>query len=913
MFQFLKYCLGFKISSRRFFNMKRYLSDTSFKISTGFLLATFALLSILAFVLQGELRQKLESDSSKRVEASGNAIVAELVRQTSLVHSLAESLAVVVNSIPFSDQTYHQLLPQIIDINNSNSLVAGGGIWPEPKQLDPNKERNSYFWGKNKNGSLDFYNDYNLEGGKGYRNEEWYVPAKFLDGESCYWSRSYIDPFSKEPMVTCTLPIHKDDKYIGASTIDMKLEGLHHFFQKQSEHIGGYVFLIDQNNKFISFPKSVSILKEDSPTLLNINEFTEKQPQFQDLAARLIDISEKTFITRNEFKKQHQSMSSYFNDNSYQVSPEQADVMASSIINPIKEDMNNSHLLDHFQLNDDFLLQEKVNVSIFHVPDSYWKLVVVTPTSTDFNAVSEIIMETSKQIIFPTIMTMLIFFAFIHSYFIHPLIRISQHLRKHANEPENEELLEGFGRGDFGRLAYLYNNKTTQVKKSLLEISRSNSQLQIYASYDDLTGTYNRRAFDDFINKTLQEKTRNEHAVFYLDLDQFKVVNDTAGHIAGDELLKSLSKLISQSLRDDDILARIGGDEFAMIVKAPTIESALAIADRIKNAVSSYRFHWQENVFTISSSIGILHLSTLEGDKQKILSCVDSACYAAKEAGRNRNHLYLPEDNSLSERFGEMESLVTLRKAIDENRLFLEYQLIKHITGTSSCGCEALVRMRDSKGNTVYPNKFMPAAERYNATWSVDKWVIENAISEFNKIRSSFDIGFCSINLTADALNHEQLLTTIKNAFAKNNISGSYFCFEITETNAIANIDLACNIINNIRQLGSRVSLDDFGTGMSSYSYLKELPVDYLKIDGAFVKNIQNDIVDHAFVKSITDIAYAMKIKTVAEWVENESIVATLKDIGVAYAQGFGISKPMSYLKLIEDKSAIEETIKKRF
>ncbi len=893
--------------------MKRYLSDTSFKISTGFLLATFALLSILALVLQGELRQKLESDSSKQVEANGNAIVAELVRQTSLVHSLAESLAVVVNSIPFSDKLYHQLLPQLIDINNSNSLVAGGGIWPEAKQLDPNKDKNSYFWGKNKDGTLDFYNDYNLDDGKGYRHEEWYVPAKFLADDSCYWSRSYIDPFSKEPMVTCTIPIHKNNQYIGASTIDMKLEGLHQFFQKQSENIGGYVFLVDQNNKFISFPQSGGILKDNNSALINITEFSLKQPQFEHLAERLLDLSQQTLVTPPKFDKQHQTMAAYLTNNSYQVSPQQADIMASSIINPIKETLSNSYLLDHFQLEDDFLLQEEVNISIFHVPDSYWKLVVVTPTSTDFIAVSNIIKQTSKQIIFPTIITMIIFFAFIHSYFIHPLIRISQHLREYANEPENEQLLEGFGSGDFGKLAYLYNNKTTLVQQSLLEISKSNSQLQIYASYDDLTGTYNRRAFEGFIEKVLASDTRNENAVFYLDLDQFKVVNDTAGHIAGDELLKAVSKCIADSLRDDDILARIGGDEFAMIVKAPTIDTALSIAERIKQAISSYRFNWQGNIFTVSSSIGILHLSTLEGDKQKILSCVDSACYAAKEAGRNRNHLYLPEDHKISERFGEMESLVTLRKAIDENRLFLEYQLIKHITGTAPCGFEALVRMKDSAGNTIYPNKFMPAAERYNATWDVDRWVIERAIEEFNTIKKTFDTGFCAINLTADALNHEQLLTTIENALIKNNIAGSYFCFEITETNAIANIDLACDIINSIRQLGSRVSLDDFGTGMSSYSYLKELPVDYLKIDGAFVKNIENDAIDHAFVKSITDIAFAMKIQTVAEWVENESIVYTLKDIGVVYAQGFGISKPMSYSKLIENKSSINEIINKRF
>ena len=902
--------------------MKQYLSDTSFKISIGFIVATMTLLLTLAYVLQGELRQKLERDSSKQVEANGNAIVAELVRQTSLIHSLAESLTAAVISIPYSDATYRQVLPNLINIDISSNLVAGGGIWPEPNALDPNKDKNSYFWGKNELGQLDFYNDYNLQGGKGYRNEEWYVPAKFLN-KTCYWSRSYVDPFSKEPMVTCTLPIRKNGQYIGATTIDMKLEGLNTFFKQQSEKLGGYVFLVDQNNKFISFPQSKVRVSEkeldENPEaerlhqISNIAELAATQPKFKQLAEHLLNLSDRIYHTHPEFESQHQTMAAYFHDNSYQVTQEQAEIMASSILSHIDETLDNSYLLEYFQLNDDFLLQEKVNASIFHIPESYWKLVVVTPTSTDFTAVSNIIKETSKQLFIPIIITMSVFFFFIRYYFIRPLILISRHIRKYANNPEGETLIEGFKNGDFGRLATLYNIKTALVKKYLLEISRSNSQLQIYASYDDLTGTYNRRAFDNFIEELLRKDSRNEHAIFYLDLDQFKVVNDTAGHLAGDQLLIAISKRIATTLREGDILARIGGDEFAMIIQAPSIESSLAIAERIKHSISSYRFNWDDNTFTVSSSIGILHLSTLEGDKEKILSCVDSACYAAKEAGRNRNHLYLPEDSGLSERFGEMESLVTLRKALDEKRLFLEYQLIKHITGDSACGFEALVRMKGKDGKTIYPNSFMPAAERYNATWDVDQRVIDRAIAQFKAIKDNFDVGFCSINLTADALNHDQLLSTIKNALTKHDIDGSNFCFEITETNAIANVELASKIISQIRELGSRVSLDDFGTGMSSYSYLKALPVDYLKIDGAFVKNIEDDIVDHAFVKSITDIATAMNIQTVAEWVENEDIVFTLKDIGVDYAQGFGICKPMSFENLILNKEAISLSIAKRF
>jgi diguanylate cyclase (GGDEF)-like protein len=893
--------------------MKRFLSDTSFKISSGFLLATITILAVFSYVLQGELREKLESDSVKQINASGNAIVAKLVQQTSLVKSLAQSLRAVVSATPYSDELYHQLLPRLIGINHSNAVIAGGGIWPEPNTLDINKQRNSYFWGKNDQGKFDFYNDYNLDKGKGYHNEEWYVPAKYLTHDSCYWSRSYIDPFSKEPMVTCTVPIRKQNQFTGAATIDMKLEGLHDLLKKQSKNIEGYVFLIDQNNKFITFPETQYIKRSDNTGLLDVKELASNYPEFQNLSDQLLKISEYTTAIAPNTYLLHQNMANYFDEQSYQVSNQQSATMAAVIIDPMKQQISNSYLLDSFQLDNDLLLQEKVNISVFHVPESYWKLIVVTPESTDFIAVSDIIRKALKQTFIPTILTMLIFFIFIHIFFIHPLIRISQHLRNYADIPNEEKLLKGFGSGDFGKLAYLYNKKTALIKKSLAEISKSNTQLKIYASYDDLTGTYNRRAFESMLEETLQSSYRNERAIFYLDLDQFKVVNDTAGHIAGDQLLKEISACITKILRDNDILARIGGDEFAMIIAARTVETSVMIADRVKLAVAAYRFNWQGKIFTISSSIGILHLSTLKGNKQTILSCVDSACYAAKEAGRNRNHLYLPEDHNLSVRFGEMESLVALRKAIDENRLFIEYQLIKHIKGTELSGFEALVRMKDTEGKTIYPNNFMPAAERYNATWDVDKWVIKNTIAEFVNIKQQFKVGFCSINLTADALNHDQLLTTIENSLIENNISGSFFCFEITETSAIANIELARKTIMGIRQLGSRVSLDDFGTGMSSYSYLKELPVDYIKIDGVFVKNIKSDVIDHAFVKSITDIANVMEISTVAEWVEYENIVGTLKIIGVDYAQGFGISRPMSYSALIDHKTKIDAMIKKSF
>jgi len=372
-------------------------------------------------------------------------------------------------------------------------------------------------------------------------------------------------------------------------------------------------------------------------------------------------------------------------------------------------------------------------------------------------------------------------------------------------------------------------------------------------------------------------------------------------------LLIDISEQIILALRDEDILARIGGDEFALIVNARTIESALALANRVRQVVCDYDFVWQGRKFSISCSIGVLHLSTLEGDQEKILSSVDSACYAAKDGGKNRAHLYLPEDNKLIQRSDEMQSLIELRSAIEESRLFLEYQLIQSLTGAEASGFEALIRIKGLNGDTIYPDKFMPAAEHYNATWQIDEWVIKQCIEEFSHIIKNLDVGFCSINLTADAVNNPNLLQTIKSALKKHKMDGAHFCFEITETSAITNISTARQTIDEIRNLGSRIALDDFGTGMSSYGYLRELPIDYLKIDGSFVRNIVKNSVDYAFVKSIKDIAEAMGIKTVAEWVEDEEILCCLQSIGITYGQGFGISKPLSRQALLDNRDDIKQ------
>jgi len=468
--------------------MNKLIHSSNFKIVTSFLLATLALLTLLGFVLQSELRWTLEQETQKQMVANGNTIISELNRQTTLINSLATSLASSIEALGYSPEIYQQLLPKLIDSNIAEDLVAGGGIWPEPYQLNTEQERASLFWGKNSQAELKFFDDYNQPEGRGYHHEEWYVPAQHLQPGNCYWSRSYTDPHSLVPMVTCTVAMQKHDAYIGAATIDMKLSGMQEFLNEQSAAIGGYVYLIDQNNKFITFPKTSYIKHSNGLDNITSAELGATQPTFHAIAERLKNLSKQTLSQRSQHLLQ-QSTAQDMAQRSDQVSSEQSLIMAAAILNPNlnANRYKSNNLLSSFQLESDLILREQVNVSIFHVPDTYWKLVIVTPTSNDFKAISSIISKTSKQLIIPSSVIMLLCFLFIHHSFIRPLTRISNHLKDSTSNPEHESLLGDYGQGDLGRLAQHYNKKTQLVKNSLLELQKTNHQLQIHARHDSIT------------------------------------------------------------------------------------------------------------------------------------------------------------------------------------------------------------------------------------------------------------------------------------------------------------------------------------------------------------------------------------------------------------------------------------------
>ncbi len=438
---------------------------------------------------------------------------------------------------------------------------------------------------------------------------------------------------------------------------------------------------------------------------------------------------------------------------------------------------------------------------------------------------------------------------------------------------------------------------TVMVFHDVTETRNMAQKLTYQATHDSLTGLINRADFERHLGIVLnQVKEDTEHALCYMDLDQFKVINDTCGHMAGDQLLQNISKLLLNRIRkSDDTLARVGGDEFVLLLENCPLEQAEKIAKSMCEAVQDYRYVWNDNPFTIGISIGLVPINNTSYEFQDILSKADSACYMAKEKGRNRVHTYLVDDQELMQRQGEMNVVSSITEAYENDLFQLYYQPIVSMNNLDekTQHYEILIRMFDRDGNILPPGFFLPAAERYNLAHKVDRWVIRASLNWLARNPVQLEnLKCCAINLSGMSLNDEKLFDFIELQLRKTKVPTEKICFEITETAAITNLSRATALIGRLRDLGCKTALDDFGSGMSSFAYLKNFPIDYLKIDGVFVKDIISDPIDNAMVKSINDIGHVLGLKTIAEYVEDEEILSRLKELGIDEAQGFYIAKP---------------------
>lgn len=415
------------------------------------------------------------------------------------------------------------------------------------------------------------------------------------------------------------------------------------------------------------------------------------------------------------------------------------------------------------------------------------------------------------------------------------------------------------------------------------------------ATHDTLTGLVNRREFEARVETALTSARNSDlgHVLCYLDLDQFKVVNDTCGHAAGDALLKQLATLLQAHLRDSDTLARLGGDEFGVLLQACPLERAERIAAELMAAVGALRFSWDGKVFAVGVSVGLAAVTAQSESTAALLSAADSACYLAKEQGRNRVCVYRSADVDMARRRQDMDWTSRLTLALEQQRFVLYYQRYRALGSAGEQHLEILLRLIDEQGAVVLPGSFLPAAERYNLMPAIDRWVIAEVCRRYAGLTQSLGTPLvCAINLSGTSLNTEGLADYILEQTRLHDIAPASLCFEITETAAINNLSRTAELMKGLSDNGFRFALDDFGTGTSSFGYLRSLPVNYLKIDGHFVRQMDKDPMDRAMTESINRIGHIMGLKTVAEFAETDLIIDELRAVGVDFAQGYGVERP---------------------
>ena len=442
------------------------------------------------------------------------------------------------------------------------------------------------------------------------------------------------------------------------------------------------------------------------------------------------------------------------------------------------------------------------------------------------------------------------------------------------------------------------------VFRNLTAIQDMAKQMSHQATHDALTGLINRHEFEERLESALQTSRHDEshHVLCFFDLDQFKVVNDTCGHVAGDELLKQLVNSLSARVRKTDTFARLGGDEFALLLDDCSMDGAERLTTKMLDCINDFRFVWEDKSFVVGASFGLVSITPSSGTITDLISAADSACYVAKDSGRNRLHVYKSTDAVLEQRRGEMQWLPLIREALDNNGFILYCQKIIDLNDDSDQGIhyETLVRMVRDDGTHIPPMAFIPAAERYHLMPSIDRWVIESMFNELQKIRVNnlYNGQFWTINLSGQSLCDDDFLDFIITQFNRTAIDPKMVCFEITETAAVKNLSRAIDFMSSLKAMGCQFALDDFGSGLSSFTYLKRLPVDYLKIDGSFVKDMLNDPIDMAMVESINQIGHIMDLKTIAEFVEDVATLNKLKEMNIDYGQGYVIHRPQPIEKL---------------
>ncbi len=669
------------MNERKSFSVRWYHS-LQFRTPLVFVFLLAVLIISLTLIMDRIGRPRMEEQSFRLVNQIGNTMVAQLGERIAVAETLARAMATTAADLPLKVEGHMRFIPRLMEQLGPSSYIIGGGVWYEPYAFAPRLERRSFFWGRNAAGTLEFVADYDDPRGAGYHHEEWYVSGRFLPPKKVFWSRSYMDPHTYVPMVTCTAPIYREDRFIGVVTVDLKLEGMEAFFEGEATKMGGYAFAVDRNGTLLSFPDVPLIQNRYRDKLghqhieyIQAVELAEREPVFRPIAAALQECSTALLDRTRQSDQYDRTISERMAQDSDQVSAVEAEQIAPVLQAPWPDGRDEDILLKHFTTKGDLLLNEPCSIAIFHVPSTYWKIVTVTPISYAISAATALYRALLLTLIVGVSGAVIGAFLTFDRILMRPLARITLQLKKAVDTNAEEMLCLDFNRPDeFGAFAYWFNRRTRKLADALeqlrivrgdlegrvvertdkleqanikleLEVQqrrRAQHYLRRQALLDPLTDIANRRSFDASLTAAWHHagKSGSCLALILVDIDLFEQFNHTYGYQAGDQVLKSIAQTLVEAARDREAhIARFSGEQFAIILPDTEKAAAIELAEQIRQQVRALAIsHIGEGASgTVTVSIGVA--STRPDDTtamEELITTAAQALYRAKKEGRNR-------------------------------------------------------------------------------------------------------------------------------------------------------------------------------------------------------------------------------------------------------------------------------------
>ena len=983
------------------------------KLLVGLLLALAMMLAavLVVFYLRG---YELLLARERTVAASAaQRLASDMGKELALAEGLAGALENLGEHLPRDAALWREILPYVLDLDGRADLIAGGGLWPEPGAFAPGVARRSFFWGRDAGGVLRYFDDYNAPDGPGYHGEEWYVPARHQRDGRCYWSRSYQDPYSGEPMVTCTAPMRVAGAFVGVSTVDLKLSGLQGFLDARSRGQQGYAFLIDRNGVFITMPPLRRVPPRGTSRLApslrvtGIDDFARHHDDFADLAAFLRTPADAGGDARRLALAEKIDLATTSID-----AAEAGRIAAQLLDDPGAESVPRQ-----LQLARDPFLREAALVTAQRLPGVHWQLVMVQPARLVQEAVLSVMTRVAWALGLAIVAVVAVAGWLLRHTLVTPIRRIIEQIAatEHAVVPGRVEV---HGRDELAVLATRFNRYAERIADShadllasaeqfravtrlahdaliqiddngriisvnrageqmfgwteselrdsefkrlmawdpraetlgddaadasraasrMLELSalrrdgrvfpaevsvsywrgpsyglynvqvrdvterqRAEERMRMLATHDTLTGLPNRTLFNDRLKRAVERCLLDSStmALLFLDLDHFKVANDSLGHSVGDALLRAVAQRLLECIRPGDTVARLGGDEFAMLM--PNLDDAAPaalMAQRVIDAIG-VPFDLSGQRVQVGVSVGVTLCPGDDSNADQLLRKADLAMYHAKSEGRNTFRFFT--DRLHAELIERKAMLDELTQALAGNQFELHYQPVLETRTRALHGYEALIRWRHPSLGLVTPERFVPLAEQSGLIVPIGHWIIAQAMFDLAALDAAGEHPVrLAINLSLAQFRDPALVEGLRRAIMKSGIDATRIELELTETVLMHDLDSAIEIMQQLRALGIGLAIDDFGTGYSSLSYLKRFPVQKLKIDKSFVRGVADDADAAAICRSVIALGHNLGLQLVGEGVEQTSDLEWLQQHQCDYLQGYLISTPLPLPQLLD-------------